>query len=302
MRPVCIIIEEVHQIRSKPRHPPGISVCIISRGGDEKWDTLTPPSHSALSSLKVYSSLNVNETECGSAGRKKHDSVWTVLQKEQWLPSWQKMTHEVPLLSLIGIDRREKMTAEAGSHEKPPSLAGMPPSGCQSHNPREASHGRQLSGVPLLSCTCLSFCQKSLLMPTRAQHTHLFLWEWLASTLFRHFSMPTPSGCAVYRVDLLGSWEACSLSSHTLVVNDWEICQAGNQYPVQRCQIKLSFLHSQFLLISQATRFELTAVGGKSIVFSSSIQNCDGEEWRTSFSFGPTVLGAIAYKKGKHVF
>ncbi|KAI7792101.1 hypothetical protein IRJ41_021901 [Triplophysa rosa] len=47
----------------------------------------------------------------------------------------------------VEMRKGKKMTGEAGSHEKPPSLAGMPPSGCQSHNPREASHGRQLSGL-----------------------------------------------------------------------------------------------------------------------------------------------------------
>lgn len=80
------------------------------------------------------------------------------------------------------------MTGEAGSHEKPHSLVGMPPSGCQSHNPQEESQRRQSNSVPLLSCTCLFLWRKSLPMHTCAKHTNSYtaahLWELLASTLF----------------------------------------------------------------------------------------------------------------------
>lgn len=145
------------------------------------------------------------------------------------------------------------MTGEAGSQEKTPSLVGMPPSGCQSHNPQEVSQRQQLNGVPLLSCTCLSLCQKSLLMHTCAKHTNSYaaahLWELLASTLFCISIIPTPSSCAISKSGFVRKLGSPFPELRPLVVNDCEVCQAGNQYPGQGCQIKLSFLHSQFLLI-----------------------------------------------------
>lgn len=142
------------------------------------------------------------------------------------------------------------MTGEAGSHEKPPSLAGMPPSGCQFHNPQEASHGRQLNDVPLLSCTCLSFCPKSLQMHTCAIHTNshaaAHLWELLPSTLSCVSIIPSPSTCAFLKSALVWKLGSPFPEFRPLVVNDW---QAGNRYLGQGCQIKLWFVHSQFLLI-----------------------------------------------------
>lgn len=118
-------------------------------------------------------------------------------------------------------------------------------------------------------------------MHTCAKHTNSYtaahLWELLASTLFCISIIPTPSRCAISKrgfVLKLGSL----FPEIRPLVNDCEGCQTGNQYPGQGCQIKLSFLHFQFLLIfgSYCTRVALTTTMRKTLLFVSPYpcQNC----------------------------